>query len=152
MYKMASRAWMERDLNRRNHFGILVIAALAFGTAMPLAHADDVDDCNGDLPAFVVKGCSAIIADSNTSEDNLEAAYVARGRAYDQFEKWDEALADLTKATELNPRDANAWSNRGAVNEHCSDPEMAVKDYDKSISLDPKNAGTYFNRGNADRL
>jgi tetratricopeptide (TPR) repeat protein len=47
------------------------------------------------------------------------------------------AEADFTRALELNPRNADAWSDRGAVREIQGNFSNAVSDYDKVIKLRP---------------
>jgi tetratricopeptide (TPR) repeat protein len=47
------------------------------------------------------------------------------------------ALADFDRALELNPRNADAYSDRGAVREIRGDFAEAVSDYDKVIELKP---------------
>jgi tetratricopeptide (TPR) repeat protein len=127
---------------------VVIVAAMTFACLATNALADDVDDCNGDESDLVIKGCSVIISDSTTGKGNLEAAYVARGIAYDQIKDWDKALADLDKAVALDPKDETAIFNHGVVNEHRGDGEMAIKDYDKALSLKPRDAEAHFSRGN----
>jgi tetratricopeptide (TPR) repeat protein len=123
-----------------------IVLALQLTT---VARADSVDDCNGDDPQRVIDGCTALIGKADQSKDNLEAAYVARALAYDNLKTYDKALADLDKAIALDPHDANAFYNRGVVDEHNGDAEAALKDYDKSIALAPNESQTYASRGNA---
>src|SRR5262249_31129903 len=42
-------------------------------------------------------------------------AYYCRGNAYVKLLRYDNAMADYSKAIELDPRSAPAWANRGAV-------------------------------------
>ena len=125
-------------------FGIVTLAALSCG----MAHADAIDDCNAVGSDKRIAGCTTIIADLKQSKSNLQAAYVARGNAYDTAQKYDEALADFEKAIQLNPKDANARFDHGVVHEHRGDMAQALLDYNISIKLAPKVAHTYLARGN----
>jgi Flp pilus assembly protein TadD len=57
------------------------------------------------------------------------------------------ALADYSKAINLQPKTASLWSDRGyvALNQH--DYNEAVKDEAEAIQLDPKLARAYYLRG-----
>ena len=126
----------------------VVIAGVAAAGMGAKAFADDVDDCNGDVTALVVRGCTVIIDDAHTSKYNLQAALVSRGRAYDDQKDWDKAIADLGRAVELDPKDANAVYNLGVVYEHEGDGDRAITDYTRAMALDPKDPEAYFARGN----
>jgi tetratricopeptide (TPR) repeat protein len=77
-------------------------------------------------------------------------AYSYRGLAYAKLGQPDKAVADISKAIDLNPKLAWAWNNRGVV--YCDDlrqAKEAVADFSQAIELDPKLASTWYNRGNA---
>ena len=59
------------------------------------------------------------------------------------------AIADYSKAIEINPQDANAYSNRGVSKSDLKDYQGAISDYGKAIQIDPKNTEAYYNSGNA---
>ena len=59
------------------------------------------------------------------------------------------AIAEYTKAIELNPNYATAYNNRGATYAEKDDYERAIKNYTKAIDLKPNYAEAYANRGNA---
>jgi tetratricopeptide (TPR) repeat protein len=140
---------METMKSPRDWFMLLLFSAalIAHGSA----RADKVDDCNGDNPAKVVTGCSAVIKKGHQSKANLEAAYVARAIAYDDLKDYDRAIADIDQAVKLDPKDANAFYNQGVINEHSEDLDSAIIAYTKSLALAPRDAETYLGRGNAYR-
>ena len=48
-----------------------------------------------------------------------------------------QAISDYTKAIELNPKDAEAYYNRGVAYATLGKPEEAKKDLLKVVELDP---------------
>lgn len=63
----------------------------------------------------------------------------------------DGAIADLTKAIELNPRDANGYLYRGAVRNAKKDYIAAVTDFSKAIEINPRLIDAYKSRAIAYR-
>ena len=61
-----------------------------------------------------------------------------------QFKK---DIKKLGKKIELNPNDANLYSERGFAKYAIEQFEEAIEDFDKAIGLDKNNAGFYSNRG-----
>ena len=59
----------------------------------------------------------------------------------------DGAIADYTKAIEVDPRYAPAYYNRGMAREDKADPNGAIADYTKAIEINPKMGAAYNNRG-----
>ena len=55
--------------------------------------------------------------------------------------------AIFDKAIELDPKDANAYYNRGLAKSELKQYKEAIADYDKAIELNPKDAAAYYNRG-----
>src|ERR1700749_1433018 len=60
---------------------------------------------------------------------------------------FDEALADFTKALNLDSAYADAYNYRGLVKCHFFDYYKAIMDFDKAIFFNPKEAANYNNRG-----
>ena len=48
------------------------------------------------------------------------------------------AIADFTKAIEINPQDAGAYSNRGSAKDDLGDYQGAIVDYDKALEINPQ--------------
>jgi len=59
------------------------------------------------------------------------------------------AIEDLSKVIKRNPKDYEAYTNRGADYAAMEKYEVAIKDYDIAIELNKKNIMAYFNRGNS---
>ncbi len=79
------------------------------------------------------------------------AGNIAWRSAEQKFEKGDfkGAIADYTKAIEINPQYADAYNNRGAAKYSLKDTQGAIADYNKAIEINPQLALAYYNRGNA---
>lgn len=75
------------------------------------------------------------------------AGYLSRGNARWKKGNLDGAIADYTKAIQLDPNFADAYLNRGAARNLKDDSEGAMADYSKAIELDPNPADAYLYRG-----
>jgi tetratricopeptide (TPR) repeat protein len=76
-------------------------------------------------------------------------AWCNRGISHANERQWDNALADCSKAIELNPKFVLAWRQRGSVQGELGQWDKAVADYSKAIELDPKFAPMWIARGMA---
>lgn len=61
--------------------------------------------------------------------------------------KYDEAIKTFDKAIELNPRDAVAYSNRGAAYGQIGNYKQQFEDSNRAIELNARDAVAYNNRG-----
>jgi len=80
--------------------------------------------------------------------ENVPVAYYNRGNLFMNEQRNNEAIADFTKAIELNPKYAMAYNNRGSLLMNENRKDEALSDFNKSIELDPGYANVYYNRGN----
>lgn len=90
-----------------------------------------------------------------------DSIYINRGNAYYMKADYPKAIADYSRAIELNttpvdnlgeelgPGKSLAYANRGNVYLAKGEKEKAILDYTKAIELDPKYSSAYLNRGNA---
>ncbi|NES78731.1 MULTISPECIES: tetratricopeptide repeat protein [Okeania] len=58
-----------------------------------------------------------------------------------------QAIANYTKAVELNPYYPIAYNNRANIYSHIEKYEQALADYNKAIQLNPNNFKAYINKG-----
>jgi tetratricopeptide (TPR) repeat protein len=70
-----------------------------------------------------------------------------RGAAYFKKGEYDKAIADETKAIEIDPKFAEAYVNRGIAYLAKGEHDKAIADFTKAIQLKPDLAEAYYNRG-----
>lgn len=73
--------------------------------------------------------------------------YALRASAQVAKGSYEAAIADLTTAIQLEPREAQFWASRGDAYAAAKDLDKALADHAKAIELDPKNAYRWNNRG-----
>jgi tetratricopeptide (TPR) repeat protein len=76
-------------------------------------------------------------------------AWHNRGVAYFRLHQCDKAVADLSKAIELDRKLATAWLDRGTAYSYLRQHRKGVADSSRAIELDPKLALAWSNRGAA---
>ena len=82
-------------------------------------------------------------------DNNFKRASDYYNRAHSKYDlkDYDGAIADYTKAIELDPNDASVYYNRANSKKYLKDYDGAIADYTKAIELDPNYASAYNNRG-----
>jgi tetratricopeptide (TPR) repeat protein len=85
---------------------------------------------------------------SQTFTDFLTGtSYLNTGYEKFKLSDYKGAIADYTKAIELDPGYTEAYNYRGNAKDKLSDYSGAIADYTKAIELDPNYAKAYINRG-----
>ena len=99
---------------------------------------------------FFLKEYEKALADINKSLEITESSlgYYSRAKIYEGKGDSQKAVADYTKAVELNPRFAEAYSNRGLLFQKQGIIDLAHQDFTKAITIDPLDGIYYFNRAN----
>ena len=100
-----------------------------------------------DLEASI-KACSQILAGKENAKNKLTALY-NRGWAYNEKGKYDLAIADYTRAMELDPKSALPFHGRSISYYNKGDYELAIADATRAIEINPKEAKAFNNRGSA---
>ncbi len=83
----------------------------------------------------------------HADEPKTAEEYIKRGTERHDKGKHDEALADYTKAIELNPKSSRGYASRGAAYGHQKKYTEAITDLTKAIELDLIDTVSYLNRG-----
>ena len=76
-----------------------------------------------------------------------EVNFVESGNKKSSLEDYYGAIADFTKAIEINPDFYQAYYERGNSKQDLEDYYGAIADYTKAIELNPDYANPYYNRG-----
>ena len=71
---------------------------------------------------------------------------------YYAIDKNHEAIADYTKAIEIDPKYVFAYLNRGLAYQDLKMYKEAIADYTEAIELDPNETDAYNHREEAYRL
>ena len=74
------------------------------------------------------------------SEDWFE-----KGLSLSQSNRFEEAISAFSKAIEMNPRDTDAYINRGVARYHQGDCGSALADYTKALSINPRSIEAHNN-------
>jgi tetratricopeptide (TPR) repeat protein len=69
-----------------------------------------------------------------------------KGVEYGQQGRFDDAIAEYTKAIELGSNFAEAYRNRGNAYRALGEVQRAIADYAEAIRLNPQDAGAYAGR------
>src|SRR4029079_8697262 len=80
--------------------------------------------------------------DKSLELDPDDDAYLLRAELYTRKNEPEKAIADLTRAAELNPTYPIPVSNRALLYEQTQHYDLALVDYDKLLSLRPGD--TYY--------
>ena len=72
--------------------------------------------------------------------------YCARGSAYGNMGKREQAIKDYTKAIEITSHNEMAYLNRGLQYKDNSQYDLAITDLGKALSLNPKYLKALYNR------
>jgi tetratricopeptide (TPR) repeat protein len=96
-----------------------------------------------------IRLCTNAIASGELSREDLSLAYEVLGVAWYQKKDYDKAIADYSKAIEINPKSDEAYYNRGNAWYDKGDYTKAIADYTKVIEINPKDAQAYHCRGDA---
>ena len=70
-----------------------------------------------------------------------------RGNAFLKSKRYGDAIKAFSEIIRTNPRDADAYNNRGVVWHHKGDDDRAIADYTKALDIDPLFSNAYNNRG-----
>lgn len=74
------------------------------------------------------------------------AGFMRRGLAYASRGELQPALADLTRAAQLEPRNSQFLYQRGLLYRRNHQPQLALEDFNASLGLDPKNIEAHLAR------
>ncbi|HUK29824.1 MAG TPA: tetratricopeptide repeat protein [Candidatus Acidoferrum sp.] len=86
-------------------------------------------------------------SDPATLKAGIGMMLTSEGNAYLKLKKNDLAIAEYTKAAELDPNPGTAYFNICAVQYNTGNTDGALAACDRAIAADPKKADAYFIKG-----
>ncbi|MCG6551435.1 MAG: tetratricopeptide repeat protein [Candidatus Magnetominusculus sp. LBB02] len=86
------------------------------------------------------------------SEPKTAAEYIARGHAFEAGADINRAVADFSKAIEIDQKSDSAYYSRATAYMNMRDFDKAIADFSKCIDLNPKLPLVYYQRAKAYRL
>jgi tetratricopeptide (TPR) repeat protein len=128
----------------------MMVAAMALPAGARAQQSDERRQCfatDGMSPEQKLRGCTAVIESGGATPQNLVAAFINRGNAYQSNRDYGRAIEDYDQAIRINPIAPLAFNNRGNVYLSKQDYDRALEDYDQAIRIDPKYAVAFNNRG-----
>jgi len=105
--------------------------------------------CSILFPVFGIPALILLVKRRREFEEEKENAdtYYKRADAGAEVGEYGQAIADYSKAIELDPRHAPAYFNRAYAYGEIGEYDKAIANYSKVIELDPSDAQAYYNRG-----
>lgn len=93
--------------------------------------ADDLDRASS--------ACAAVIDNEKTARDDLIKALIARGALLARHDQIDRAIADDSRALQLDPALADIFNARGELWLKKGDKPKAVQDFGAALKIDPNH-------------
>jgi tetratricopeptide (TPR) repeat protein len=98
--------------------------------------------------AIDLRSASDLAQKDPDNNKKMAAYYNNMAQAYSKSNKIDEAVADYTKAAQLDPTGAASYYfNMGAVYTNAGKADDAIAAFDKAITVDPTKAAAYYWKG-----
>src|SRR5882757_7363222 len=104
----------------------LLATSLVLAASVAPVAADDRQDCVGTNAGRKISACTALIESKREAGPNLALAYRNRGLGHAINKDYDQAIADFSKAIELNPRSPSAYNDRAVAYTNKGDFQHAV--------------------------
>lgn len=95
------------------------------------AAADDIDKA--------ASACAAVIDNEKSAKADLVKALIARGALYARHDQIERAIADDSRALQLDPTRADLFNARGELWLRKGDKPKAVQDFGAALKLDPNH-------------
>ena len=118
---------------------LFLLAYVGFVAFSAPALADDREDCSSNDVERMIRGCTDVINTRHELKQTLAVAYHRRGIAYAAKRDFDRAIADYTKAIEIDPEHVGAYNDRGLAYTNKSDYQRAIADVTKAVELSAKS-------------
>lgn len=135
---------------------VVIVGMTLAVLSLPATSQDtSVSDCNSTDTSRILSGCTALIKQAQLKEPMLALAYSRRSDAHLAGGNFDQAIADRTKAAELQPGDglhkkrlSLAYQLRAADHYKSNREAKALADYAEAIRVDGNNHSAFAARSN----
>jgi len=119
---------------------LLLSASVAFLALSGPGIANDREDCFSSDVDRIIRGCTEVINGRPGLSQRIILAivYHRRGTAYASKNEYDHAIADYTKAIEIDPTYVNAYNSRGIAYTNKGDYRNAIADVTRAVELSTK--------------
>ena len=97
------------------------------------------------LSAFFAAFVVVTVVSQSFAQPNAEAFFVS-GTEHLNSGRFEQAIAEFSRAIQLDPRFVNAYNNRGIAYKRLNQLDRSIADFTKGISIDPKDADLFSNR------
>jgi tetratricopeptide (TPR) repeat protein len=88
------------------------------------------------------------VGELQISKDDLSLKkIILKGNEHYFKDEFKQAIECYDKALEIDPKNADAWNNKGGALGSLGKHEEAIEYYDKALKIDPKNAMAWTNKG-----
>jgi S1-C subfamily serine protease len=127
---------------------VRLVILIGLTVSASASHADEFGAClkaNG--ASEKIERCSLVIRHSRQAWQ-LERAYLRRGNAYAELNRFADAVTDFTSLIRLNPTVAGYYDNRQYAVKSMGRLREALDDADRAIRLAPTYSFGYRSRGN----
>jgi tetratricopeptide (TPR) repeat protein len=120
----------------------LTVVALTFALALPAFAqlSSNWKGCTGNPDVDwqrQIAACTALIDSGAETKENTGVAYYNRALAYENLDKFNEAIADFTRAITLNPENAEAYLYRGIDKTRIGDKADGDADIETAKRINP---------------
>jgi tetratricopeptide (TPR) repeat protein len=85
------------------------------------------------------------------SADEVGTVFFNSGNSLAEKGSFEQAIGQYSAAVRYNPRDKEAYNNRGLCHGSLDDHAAAIRDYDEALRIDPGYEDAAFNRSLAVR-
>jgi tetratricopeptide (TPR) repeat protein len=139
--------------NARSAIALAIAALLLGGASAALARSEvrSEDRACADTvnTEAAIAACTRLAENRGLGKRNRAIALGNRGAAYKMLGRYDEAIADFDRASELDPDNPQYYCQRGDVRLRLNEVDAAIEDYSAALQRSPKSVWAHQGRGRA---
>lgn len=129
-------------MRRAGYIGLAFVAVLVADSA----RADDSETCRVGSGDVAIAACNRVIDSRSSKRQQVIDAYINRGQEYYTQKDYDRAIADLSTAIGMGPREPIAYGNRANCWYVKKEYDRAIADYTQAIALESNYTAAYAGR------